>query len=1032
MGKFVLPDEDAWVLPPAWRQGLHHRRGGQVVPDPIPTGADVRLRDRLSSESVVKTRRRMSERTVIFDEALVAAGHRYLDGWESDTDPDPRGAAVAAMLTSSRHGGTARELVDLWVSRSGIEFTTRVAVELIGLITTGALWAVDPVPVKNYERMWRGNDLEGFYWLAAVVRSRLAVASDADYERATEILERCRTTPVGRIATSYLIPTRLDWVDADVAMAAEWAADETGGERFGWGDHRHLVCVLLLAASRVSHLEQLRGTFRLSLFGLETAGIVGTFMEGVGPDAAPFVADPFYRDLLWLHLGKPSRRDRLNAETVRLLAAVPTDEAFRTLLRETVEARRNRAGLLLKSGALTRFPVRALRILSEREPVHPLYTDLLGGLVLGEPRLLPAAAPSLPAPVLARAEEIVATGGAGIGSTWVRLLRRRGPQGQELDTADDEKRAIAALAAVPTEEALGLVVDHIDVKYFRPAFLTAAKRDPRLALRVLEAKAEGSEVAPELLRDHLLTYPEVASHGVASHGAVPDGVVPDGVVPDGVVPDGVVSDGVVSHGVASAGVTPEVLAVPPRRANGRAIRVPDLPEWLVVPRLPAVVLRDSGEVLSGEAARALCGLLAVSKIAEAAPGIADVRALCEPEHLAAFAWEIFEQWQAAQYPAKSNLAMVALALFGDDSTVPGLVALFPSWASSSMRVRTGMDVLAAIGTDLALTHLNRLSRKARTAGFRRFAEERLRAVATARSLRPEELADRIVPDLGLGDDGRTTLDYGPRRFTVSLDEQLQPLLTDQAGKAFSRLPRPAAADDRPLAAASYQRFAELKKDLKTLGAERTRALEEAMVMARRWAAPDFQRFLVRHPLMWQLTRRLLWATFDERGAVIATFRAAEDRTFADVDDKTWILDGEATVGLAHPWHFAAERSAWAELFADYAIIQPFPQVGRELFTAADADPASWAGAPVEGRKLFTLTALGWDFSSGHGALFRYWPGSRTAEIGFGPGYHWQDPDAPQHLTGVRVLNGGGQPAAFTDLGPIAVSEVIRDVRYLTT
>jgi hypothetical protein len=51
---------------------------------------------------------------------------------------------------------------------------------------------------------------------------------------------------------------------------------------------------------------------------------------------------------------------------------------------------------------------------------------------------------------------------------------------------------------------------------------------------------------------------------------------------------------------------------------------------------------------------------------------------------------------------------------------------------------------------------------------------------------------------------------------------------------------------------------------------------------------------------------------------------AEDPTFADVDDKARALPSGITVGVAHPWRIVLDRAAWASVFADYAIIQPFP------------------------------------------------------------------------------------------------------------
>ncbi|GAB2946359.1 hypothetical protein GCM10027280_38950 [Micromonospora polyrhachis] len=1013
-----MPDEHAWTLPTLWRARLRPRRGGLTAPGQGVVAADAadELRTGLADPDVVKSMARVRERTVILDPELLAAGENHLDGWRavggSEGTPDPRAAAAAALLVRPSIYDMDRRLVHAWVFRFGLEFAVRATGEMSRLVADGALWVIDPAPEKNYERLWRGDDLADLVAVARVLRSLLAVASDSEYRWACETLAGYRTTPVGRILTSFLVPTQVAWVDEDcAATTAGWPGVPDRGEDFSWGDHRALSGILLAAASTVEHLDQLRGKIMNKFVGYKDHGLVGTILDGVGTAAVPAVLDDAsYRSLFYLNDDNWKTSERLNADAIRLLAEVPTDDALRLLFQETLEGKTRRPALVLKSKVLTRFPVRALRILAEMEAErdNPLYTAVLGSHVLAEPRLLPAVAESLPAAPRERAKQIAA-GGVGIGAAWAQTLddheRWNGPH---LANAEEQKRAVVALAAIPTEEALGLVVDRIERKNFRPALLTAAQRDPALALRVLAAKATNETVA-ELLRNHVLAYPQAVAETLPSL----DGEARARVE---------AISGLAQPAAAATGTTPPVLAGPPRRADGKPMRVPDLPDWLVLATLPPVTLRVGGDPLSADAVRHLCELLAVSRIAEAHPGVAEVRTIGEQRDLATFAWAIFEQWQAAHYPTKSNLAMVALAVLGDDNTVPPLVALFPDWANVSMRVRTGMDVLAAIGTDVALTQLGRLARKAKTTGIRGFAEQRLNDAAAARGLEPAQLTDRIVPDLGLDLDGRIVLDYGPRRFTVGFDEQFQPTITEQQGRRLARLPRPAAADDPALAPAAHRRFAELKKDVKTIAGERARALEEAMASNRRWTGVDFRRFFVDHPLHWQLTRRLVWATFDEQGRVVTTFRVAEDRSLADVDDKTWTLEPAATVGLAHPWHFDADRTAWAETFADYAIIQPFPQIGRELFGLADLDLYAAVGRQVESRRLYALAARGWRFGDGHESLLRDWPGGVTIKVGFRPGYHWQEPDLPQYLTGLR-----GDVAT---LDPVGISEVVRDVRSL--
>ncbi|MCJ8721778.1 hypothetical protein MWG94_08640, partial [Escherichia coli] len=49
-------------------------------------------------------------------------------------------------------------------------------------------------------------------------------------------------------------------------------------------------------------------------------------------------------------------------------------------------------------------------------------------------------------------------------------------------------------------------------------------------------------------------------------------------------------------------------------------------------------------------------------------GLEQLKTFCQPQTLAAFAWDLFTAWQQAGAPAKDNWAFLALSLFGDEST----------------------------------------------------------------------------------------------------------------------------------------------------------------------------------------------------------------------------------------------------------------------------------------------------------------------------------------------------------------------------
>ncbi|MFG2054642.1 DUF4132 domain-containing protein [Micromonospora sp. NPDC048930] len=481
-------------------------------------------------------------------------------------------------------------------------------------------------------------------------------------------------------------------------------------------------------------------------------------------------------------------------------------------------------------------------------------------------------------------------------------------------------------------------------------------------------------------------------------------------------------------------------------------RMPTLPQWLDPVLLPPVLLRDRSAALPVDALRHLCTMLAVSKPGEAYPGVGIVREVCDPLSLAEFAWALFERWQAAGAPSKESWAFTALGLIGDDGTARRLAPLIRAWPGEGGHARavTGLEVLAGIGTDVALMHLYGISQKVKFRGLRERAAAKVTEVAAGLGLDSEQLGDRLVPDLGLDADGSLVLDYGPRRFTVGFDEQLKPYVVDGSGARRKDLPKPGARDDQALAPAAYQRFVGLKKDVRTLAADQIRRFEAAMVAGRRWPVADFRRYFLAHPLLWHIVRRLVWATVDSAGAVVTAFRVAEDRTLADVDDETYLLPDDGTVVIAHPVHLGAAMPAWAELFADYEILQPFVQLGREVHRLTEAERDErllhrHMGVSVPAGRLLSLERRGWRRGAPQDAGVQGWlerelPGGRALVIDLDPGIAVGVVDMfpDQKLEAIWVNDrpegewyGRDGKVRFGDLDEITASEVLRDLAEVT-
>jgi hypothetical protein len=324
-------------------------------------------------------------------------------------------------------------------------------------------------------------------------------------------------------------------------------------------------------------------------------------------------------------------------------------------------------------------------------------------------------------------------------------------------------------------------------------------------------------------------------------------------------------------------------------------------------------------------------------------------------------------------------------------------------------------------------------------------------VAAGLGLSADQLADRLVPQFGLDDAGSMVLDYGTRQFTVGFDEQLRPYVADSAGKRLKALPKPGVRDDAELAPAAFKQFAALKKDVRTVAADQIRRLERAMVTGRRWTGAEFRQLFVAHPLLWHIVRRLVWGLYDESGKPAGALRVAEDRSFSDVNDDNTTLADDATVGVAHPLHLGETLADWVEAFADYEILQPFPQLSRETFalTAAEATSARltrFEGLTVPTGRVIGLERKGWRREAPQ-------DGGVQGRIELGLGARQQvvielDPGIAvgaleifpeQKLETIRLDDGtssrwsnntkGHLPLGRLD--PVAASEIIRDLTELT-
>lgn len=170
-------------------------------------------------------------------------------------------------------------------------------------------------------------------------------------------------------------------------------------------------------------------------------------------------------------------------------------------------------------------------------------------------------------------------------------------------------------------------------------------------------------------------------------------------------------------------------------------KIAKLPTWCSPEVWHRPLLRSNGKALSDSAILHLCTMLSFPREATLYPGITQVIEACTPQSLADFARDLFLSWESASGSAKDNWAFTALGILGNDDTARKLTPLIRAWPGESQhkRATVGLDILAAIGSDIALMQLNGIAQKLKFKALQDQARTKIAQIAASRELTVAEL-----------------------------------------------------------------------------------------------------------------------------------------------------------------------------------------------------------------------------------------------------------------------------------------------------
>ncbi|MCH7230115.1 DUF4132 domain-containing protein [Glycomyces sp. L485] len=1071
-----LPDEDQFAVPESWRRHLRARRGDgsrrRVALKPDQMRAD--LRDR---EGQVRRTLDLEQ-----NESFAAPALAFLDG-----EPDPYGAAVVAAVINRDYGnGTSpRPLFDWLAEDYGLPFAASAVIELAAVDSRyfrGGFNYLFYISIDDIGWRWSRRDAE-----FGTIRTVVATAPDAEYEAVLEALAARRGTAVKRLISCLIVPDRKTWIDELCVELSDRRGDTHIANALlrliTTSEQLHAAGESVLAGTVIGRTDALDLTARLGIDALPM--LRGMISQSRGADCWK----PIYQALAALPSDEAMAAiiDDLDAPVavgpaIEAAARFPC-RALRTIAPKVAAATREQRRLLttvLRSDP--NLVESALPALDQgtRDALEPLT---------GDARPVPEAAPEeIPELLLAppwerprpKAKPAVLEGLDPLPVN--RIVWAEGERDQWEPKYPRRERDIDQWRAEAARWDERDYTERLDFLAFAPDELAkpmAARWDGRAwypsAHELKQVLARfGLDVAPQItelvqpnaaLREVLLPLSNPEAARMAADSLVRlkalrptalawlDRHAADAAIL--LIPDAL---GRARKARRAAEATldylrhrrgPELLLEAAARYGEAAVeairplaerdplepfggKAPGVGAWAAPAVLPQVLLKGRERALPDRSVGHLVTVLAIAAPHYRYAGIDVVAEHCDPESLARFCWALFEQWLAVGAPVEDSWALAQLAHFGDDDTVRALVPLICEWPGRKLHKRAvaGLEVLGVIGTETALRAIHRISEKVRYENLKWTAREQIEAIAAGLGLSSEQLADRLVPDFGIGEESALVYDYGPRRFEVRFDEELKPIITDSDGKARKALPKPGVRDDAGIAESSRKRFTRLKKEVRTVASDLVERLELAMVRQRTWTKAEFDRHLVDHALVRHLTHRLVWVA--DHGGETTAFRMAEDRSRTDVDENELRLPDDATIRLAHPVHLGDQVETWAGIFADYELLQPFEQLARpvEAFTPEELETGRltrFEGAAVSVGSLLGLTGKGWERGCvGDGGMefemTRDLGDAGHLEIGLTPGITVRDVHEfpEQKVDSVRLHRHGGR----TPIDPVAASEAL--------
>ena len=268
---------------------------------------------------------------------------------------------------------------------------------------------------------------------------------------------------------------------------------------------------------------------------------------------------------------------------------------------------------------------------------------------------------------------------------------------------------------------------------------------------------------------------------------------------------------------------------------------------------------------------------------------------------------------------------IPLAFFADDDTVNELVDNINIWMKGKkkdkeriMRVKGALLLNDTISAQKYFEKIDKLD-----------------IYAKKRNLDVDDLQDQLLSDFGLDHDGKTEYALEDNTVTVSLQNDLKFILTDNTGKVIKSISK---KTDKGIKA--NEEYSKLKKDVKEAAKMVNNKLFKDFLSGKSRDGISWSNIWLNNPVMKIMARLIVWQQDGN------TFTLHDDNKAYLVDNTPYEISNEP-VSVAHPLEMKEdELIKWRQYFIDNSIKQPFEQVWEPVCDPNSIKPDRYKDAYI--------------------------------------------------------------------------------------